>query len=226
MNAAFRLGYNDAVASRGHSPPPARVNKSSHRTFKDVQAAFESRRILHCSRKELAELLVAAAADTPADAAGQARAHEMGATMRELLAAKSRPRRPWLAALAAVLALLALLVSGVHAYYSRTVLTAEHESVAALADYIRATSRDEVLEDPCVQLTLEELARRAPTLSTGTLQAWWAGEQARSVQRLEALAKRQTLAGDREGAARTVRRADAIRTGIAPVAKFGQPPAN
>ena len=202
------------------------MSRSSNRTFKDVQDAFESRRILNCSRRELEELLVAAAVDTPADAAGQARAREMGATMRELLAAKSRPRNYRLAAVAAVLALVALLVSAIQAYYSRTAVAAEHESVAELGDYIRATSRDEVVEDPRMQLTLEELARRAPTLSTGTLQAWWAGEQARSVQRLEALAKRQTLAGDREGAARTVRRADALRSGIEPLAKFEQPPAN
>lgn len=77
-----------------------------------------------------------------------------------------------------------------------------------------------------MQLTVEELARRAPTLRTGTLQAWWAGEQARNVQRLEALAKRQTLAGDREGAARSVRRADAIRSAIDPLAKFEQPATN
>jgi hypothetical protein len=203
-----------------------RVSKSPHRTFKDVQDAFESRRILNCSRRELEELLVTAAADAPTEPAGQARAREMSETMRELLAAKSRPRGSRLAAVAALLALLALFLSGAQAYYSRTTLAAEHESVAELGDYVRATIRDEAIEDPRTQLTLEELARRAPTLSTGTLQAWWAGEQARNVQRLEALAKRQTLAGDREGAARTVRRADAIRSGIAPLAKFEQPPAN
>ena len=202
------------------------MSKSPHRTFKDVQAAFESRRVLSCSRQELEELLVAAAVEAPTDPAGQARAREMGETMRELLAAKSRPRGSRLAALAALLALFALLASGVQAYYSRTVVAVERESVAELGDYIRATNRDEPIEDPRLQLTIEELARRAPTLSSGTLQAWWAGEQARNIQRLEALAKRQTLAGDREGAARTVRRADALRSGIEPLAKFEQPTAN
>lgn len=206
--------------------PPTRVSKSSHRTFKDVQGAFESRRVLSCSRKELEELLVAAAVDAPTDPAGQSRAREMSETMRELLAAKSRPRGSRLAAIAAVLALLALLASGVQAYYARTTIAVERESVAELGDYIRATSRDEAIEDPRTQLTVEELARRAPSLRTGTLQAWWAGEQARNIQRLEALAKRQTLAGDREGAARSVRRADAIRNGIEPLAKFEQPPTN
>jgi hypothetical protein len=202
------------------------VSKSSHRTFKDVQDAFESRRVLKCSARELEELLVVAAADAPTDPAGQARAREMGETMRELLAAKSRPGGSRLAALAAVLALFALLATGVQAYYSRTSIAVDRESVAELGDYIRATHRDEAIEDPRMQLTVEELARRAPTLRTGTLQAWWAGEQARNIQRLEALAKRQTLAGDREGAERTVRRADAIRSGIEPLAKFEQPPAN
>ena len=203
-----------------------RVSKSPNRTFKDVQDAFESRRILDCSRRDLRELLVAAAADAPADSAAQGRAREMGATMRGLLAAKTRPRGSRLAAVAAVLALLALLASGVQAYYSRAKFAAEQESVAELGDLVRATHRDEVIEDPRMQLTLEELARRAPSLRTGTLQAWWAGEQARHVQRLEALARRQTLAGDREGAARSVQRADAIRSGIQPLAKVEQPPAN
>ena len=202
------------------------MSKSPHRTFKDVQAAFESRRVLTASRNELEQLLVAAAVDAPSEPAGQARAREMSETMRELLAARSRPRGSRLAAVAAVLALLALLASGVQAYYSRTSIAVERESVAELGDFIRATHRDEAIEDPRMQLTVEELARRAPTLRTGTLQAWWAGEQARNIQRLEALAKRQTLAGDREGAARTVRRADAIRSGIEPLAKFEQPPAN
>ena len=202
------------------------MSKSPHRTFKDVQTAFESRRVLTCSRRQLEELLVAAAVDAPTDPAGQARAREMSETMRELLAAKSRPRGSRLAALAAVLASLALLASGVQAYYSRTSIAVQHESVAELGDYVRATIRDDIMEDPRMQLTVEELARRAPTLRTGTLQAWWAGEQARNIQRLEALAKRQTLAGDREGAARSVRRADAIRGGIEPLAKFEQPPAN
>ena len=150
----------------------------------------------------------------------------MAKTMRELLAAKSRPRGSRLAAVAALLALLALLASGVQAFYSRTTIAVQRESVAELGDYIRATNRDSAIEDPRMELTVEELARRAPTLSTGTAQAWWAGEQARNIQSLEALAKRQTLAGDREGAARSVRRADAIRNGIEMLAKFEQPPAN
>lgn len=203
-----------------------RVNKSSKRTFGDVQAAFESGRVLKSSRRELEQLLVAAAIDVPADAAGQARAREMGDTMRQLLAGRTAPRRSRLGLLAMIVALFALLCSGVQAYYSRATYSAMSESAAEMGDYIRATHRDEDFDDPRMQLTLEELARRAPTLNNGTLQAWWAGEQARRVQRLEALAKRQTLAGDRDGAARSVRRADELRHGIEPLAKFEKAPTN
>ena len=146
--------------------------------------------------------------------------------MRQLLAGKTAPRRSMVAVVATVLAVAALLLSMLQAYYSRAAYSTMSESAAEMGDYIRASNRDEETEDARMQLTIEELARRAPSLSNGTLQAWWAGEQARRVQRLEALAKRQTLAGDREGAARTVQRADAIRTGIEPLAKFEKPPTN
>ena len=202
-----------------------RVSPSSKKTFDDVQAAFASRRILSCSRRELEELLVAASGETISDPAARAQAHEMSETMRRLLESKSRHGRSRLAAVAIVLAVVALLCSGVQAYYSRAAQSAATESAAELGDYIRASNRDSWTgEDPRMQVTIEELARRAPSLSKGTLQAWWAGEEARRVQRLEALAKRQMLTGDREGALRTVQRADAIRNGIEPVASFEKPP--
>lgn len=150
----------------------------------------------------------------------------MGDTMRQLLAGKTAPRRSKLALVAAILALAALLLSALQAYYARAAYSTMSESAAEMGDYIRASNRDEQIADPRLQVTIEELARRAPSLNSGTLQAWWAGEQARHVQRLEALAKRQTLAGDREGAARTVQRADALRTGIEPLAKFEKPSPN
>ena len=56
------IRYNDASRHAAASPKN-RVSKSPHRTFKDVQAAFESRRVLTRSAQELEELLVAAAAD-------------------------------------------------------------------------------------------------------------------------------------------------------------------
>ena len=151
----------------------------------------------------------------------------MGETMRQLLSARTPARRSTLAVLAAILALFALLCSAGQAYYSRAAYSRLTESAAEMGDYIRATHRDDDwTEDPRTQLTVEELARRAPSLRTGTLQAWWAGEEARRVQRLETLAKRQALAGDHAGAARTVKRADVIRSGIDPLAKFEKPGQN
>lgn len=200
------------------------MSQSSKKTFDDVQAAFESRAILRCSIRELEQLLVAASAEPISDGAARARAHEMSETMRRLLEAKAQPKRSKLALLAAILALAALLCSGAQAYYARAAYAALTESSAEMGDYIRATNRDSWTGDPRMQVTIEELARRAPSLSKGTLQAWWAGEEARKVQKLEAHAKRQMLAGDREGAARSTKRADAIRSGIDSLASFEKPP--
>lgn len=72
-------------------------------------------------------------------------------------------------------------------------------------------------------LSLQELIRRAPTLRSGNLQGWWAGEQARKVLRLEAEAKRQLLAGDRDGATRSLARASAIRADIPTLANSEKP---
>ena len=102
--------------------------------------------------------------------------------------------------------------------------TATTESTAELGDYIRASTRDQLLGDPRIELTIDEMARRAPTLRTGSVQAWWAGEQARQVQALEAQAKRQVIVGDRNGAVKSVQRADEIRSGIDSLASFERPP--
>ena len=198
--------------------PPAK------KTLDDVRVAFETRRILDCSRRELEELLVAANAETISDPAKRVRAQEMSETMRRLLDARSRPARSRLAPLAVLLALAALLVSVGQAFYSRKAQAVTVESAAEMSDFIRATNRDRWLGDPRMQVTIEEMARRAPSLSTGTLQAWWDGEQARQVQKLEAQAKRQMLVGDREGAVRNVKRADAIRSGIESIASYEKPP--
>lgn len=200
------------------------MSSSSKKTFADVQAAFETQRVLQCSRRELEHLLVAAGAETIADPVQRARAREMNETLRSLLAAKTPRRRSRLAMVAALLALAALLVSGGQAYYWRALHTATVESTAELGDYIRAATRDELLGDPRIQLTIDEMARRAPTLRTGSVQAWWAGEQARQVQSLEAQAKRQVIVGDRDGAVRSVQRADEIRSGIDSLASFERPP--
>jgi len=200
------------------------VSQSSKKTFDDVQAAFKSGAILRSSSRELEQLLVAAGAEPIADPAARAQAHEMSETMRRLLEAKAQPARSKLALLATILALAALLWTGAQAYSSRTVHSALTESTAEMGDYIRATNRDSWTGDPRMQVTVEELARRAPSLSKGTLQAWWAGEEARKVQKLEELAKRQMLAGDRDGAVRSTKRADAIRSGIDSLASFEKPP--
>lgn len=200
------------------------VSQSSKKMLDDVQAAFDTRRVLNCSKKELEQLLVAAGAETISDPATRARAREMSETMRQLLEARSRDRRSKLAPVAVILALAALLCSAVQAYLSRAAFSALGESAAETGDYIRATNRDVWTGDPRMDLTITEMARRAPTLSTGTLHAWWAGEQARQVQRLEALAKQEMLAGDRDGAMRSVKQADAIRSGIDTLASFEKPP--
>jgi len=159
-----------------------------------------------------------------------ARLAEMEKTMRELVELRrveGRSAKPSkLALFAMLLALAALLLTAGQAYFSWTARSRASDSVGDFGDFVNATEPDSPHQnDLRTQLSLAELAKRAPSIRTGTLQAWWAGEQARQVQRLEAQAKRQTLAGDREGAARSVRRADAVRSGIPSLADFEKPPA-
>ncbi len=188
-----------------------------------MQAAFETQRVLRCSERELEQLLVAANAETIADPAARARTQEMSETIRSLLVARSRRPRSRLALAAFLLALAAVLWLAVQSYSARRSGGVVRES-AEMSDYVLATKRDQWWGDPRMQVTIEEMARRAPSLSKGTLQAWWAGEQARQVQFLEEQAKRQMIVGDREGALLSVQRADAIRRGIEPLANFERPP--
>ena len=178
--------------------------------------------------RELEELLAALAAETIADAALRARAREMGETIRQLHAAKTSRKASRLAVIAVILAAAALISSGVPFYRdwnaSRGAAALLASGSASTADATFAVS--EIAEtDLRTQSTIAELARRAPSLRTGTVQAWWAGEQARQVEKLEAQAKRQALEGDREGAARSASRADAIRSRIPALAEFERPPA-
>ena len=193
--------------------PP--VSKRAPKTMDDVRAAFDTRSVLRLSPTELEELLATVACETISDPAARARAQEMGETMRQLLenrrSERWRRRPSKLAFAAMILALAALLCCGAQAYYSWSAYRAAVESSANLAELVDSMKGDETQADQRTKVTLAELARRAPSIRTGSLQAWWAGEQARQVQRLEAQAKRQTLAGDREGAARSVSRADAVR---------------
>jgi hypothetical protein len=204
------------------------VTQPIPKTYDDVRKAFDNGRILEASRTELEQLLLALGRENTTDIARQARAAEMGRTMRQLLAAKRNDelqRRPSrVAALALLVALAALLCSAGQGYYywknspeprfTSTQIT-EAQSESASSEPENPSSR--------VQPTLLDLAKRAPTLRTGTVQAWWAGEQARQVIKLEAQARRQLLAGDREGAAQSAGRAEALRSGIEPLASFEKP---
>jgi len=193
----------------------------------DVRAAFESRGVLRLPARDLEELLAAVGCETIQDPAARAQAREMGETLRLLLEDRrsGKLRRSSKISLAAVLlAVAALMISAAQVYRSWGSLPAAANSPRDLANLDEPMPPGEGEEpDSRTQVTLAELAKRAPTLRTGTLQAWWAGEQARQVQRYEALAKQQALAGDREGAAHSVRRADAIRSRIPSLAEFEKP---
>lgn len=199
------------------------MSHSTSTNFEQIRAAFASRRILDCSAKELRELLVGLGSETLTDPAERARAREMGETMRQLLVLKQRPKASKLAWLAAALSLAALVCSGVQFYQTPRSQSARAEEKTEMNETDIVSPSEGAFEDSRKEASLSELAKRAPTLRTGTVQAWWAGEQARQIQRLEALAKKQTLAGDREGAARSANRADAIRRAIPTLATSEKP---
>lgn len=204
------------------------VSQPSKKTFDDVRAAFETRAVLRSSDMELQELLVAVGSETITDPAARAHAAEMSETMRQLMqsrrieALRPKPSKAVWAAL--VFSLAALLCSAAVAYHFWAINAAPLDSVTSPGNVASSMPPDENQADTRTHLTVPELARRAPTLRTGTLQAWWAGEQARQIQKLEAQARRQTLAGDLEGAARSVSRADAIRSEVTALAADEKPP--
>jgi hypothetical protein len=125
------------------------------------------------------------------------------------------------AALACILSLGAVLCSGTQAYFFWKNL---HPEVVAAPMENNALVNEPPPQDPRSDLSLLDLVRRAPSIKSGNLQAWWAGEQARQVLRLEAQAKRQLLASDRDGANRTLARADEIRAQIPTLAESEKPP--
>lgn len=155
-----------------------------------------------------------------------ARLNEIESLMREVLRERRdetrSPVKSRLALVAFVLAAAAFVCSAGQIYYSWSASSGISDSTRESVDQAN-TEPVGTDSDLRTQVTIPELARRGPSLRTGTLQAWWAGEQARQVQRLEAQAKRQTLAGDREGAARSASRADAIRGSIPVLADFEKP---
>ncbi len=202
---------------------------STPKNLDDVRAAFETRDVLKRSDAQLEELLVALASEKISDPAMRAQAREMSETIRQLMEnrrveqlGRRTPKLAW----AAILLLLAALVFSVGRNYlpgSGERLTSETST--ELSPLNNPIPTEQAWIDSRTQLTIPELARRAPGLRSGNLQAWWAGEQARQVQRLEAQAKRQALAGDRDGAALSASRADSIRSGIPALADFERPPA-
>ena len=122
--------------------------------------------------------------------------------------------------IACVLSLGAFLASGLQVYFwwsNRPI------KEPAPVNEPASSSLTETTNDSRSNLSLQELVRRSPSIRSGNLQAWWAGEQARNVLRLEAQAKRQLLSGDRDGAARSIARADAIRAEIPTLADSEKP---
>lgn len=205
------------------------MSQPSKKTFDDVRAAFETRRVLQSSDAELQELLVAVASETITDPAARARAAEMSETMRQLLQSRRidalRPKPSTAARVALVFSLAALLCAGAQAYRSWSTNAIAIRSATDTGDLVDSMPSEETQSDTRTHMTVSELAKRAPTLRTGTLQAWWAGEQARQIQRLETQAKRQALAGDSAGAARSASRADAIRSRVGSLADHEKPAA-
>jgi len=79
----------------------------------------------------------------------------------------------------------------------------------------KAELADEQKQRERVQFSLSDLAERPKTFSNDqSIQAWYAGEQARKVQELEGKARGQAVE-DPEGAKRTLEMADEIRQSIA-----------
>ena len=173
-------------------------------------------------------MLAALASFRSDEAAERAQAREMAEALRQLMANRRTEelrRDSPLALFATVMAAIALLACVALAYYLRrpaTLATASND--IRMVDDVLSSAAGVAPSDSPTNLTIAELAKRAPSLRTGTVQAWWVGEQARQVQRLEALAKKQALAGDRDGAARTASRADAIRSTIGAIADVEKAP--
>ncbi|MFL6593879.1 MAG: hypothetical protein ACJ8HQ_00415 [Chthoniobacterales bacterium] len=205
------------------------MSTTSPKTFGDVRTAFENRSVLAASRRELEELLAASVCATSEDAAVREQTHDMSEALVQLIANRRSEdlRRPSkTAVLALLLIATALIWCGAQAYYARAafsvaqppVTNQSEEEASAQASYVSDN-------DSGTSLTIAELASRSPSLRNGSVQAWWVGEQARQVQRLEAEAKRQMLSGDYDGATRTSLRANQIRSGIPALAGFERTPA-
>ncbi len=175
-------------------------------------------------RAQLEEMLAATACELPTDDAARAQVREMGHALRRLIGNRRSDelRRP------SGFAVFALMLMAAALLWCGTQLSISRPATAVAAETTTRTSEEALVattvdSDDRTELTIAELARRAPSLRNGSVQAWWAGEQARQVEQLEALAKRQMLAGDFAGAARSASRADDIRQAIPKLANFERP---
>lgn len=85
------------------------------KTYDDVRAAFDNRTVISASKSELEELLMALGEARILSAENQARASEMGETMRQLLAARQSQEMHSsamaIAKVALIVAAIALLTS-------------------------------------------------------------------------------------------------------------------
>ncbi len=199
-------------------------------TIADVQTAFETRQVLKLSEAELQQMLVTASAAKFTDPTARAQATEMSETLRQLLQGKHiealRPKPSIAGRFALLFSFLALLGVGLQWYDARLldrITRSTFRDTTTAPALASATVESETFTDNRTHLTVAELAHLAPSLRSGSLQAWWRGEQARQIQQLESEAKRRTLAGDFDGAAQSARRADDIRSGVTVLADFEKP---
>jgi len=85
------------------------------KTYDDVRKAFDNGTVIDSSRRELEQLLIAVGRERILNPANQARASEMGETMRQLLAARQsqelHDKATRIAIIALVVSLAAFLVA-------------------------------------------------------------------------------------------------------------------
>jgi hypothetical protein len=88
------------------------------KTYDDVRKAFDNATIIDASRRELEQFLVAVGRERILNPANQARASEMGETMRQLLSARQSEelhnKATRIAIIALVVSIAAFLISSAH----------------------------------------------------------------------------------------------------------------
>ena len=108
------------------------------KTYDDVRDAFDKRTVFGASKEELEQLLIAVGQARVLDPANQARAAEMGETMRQLLAARQsqamHSQALGLSRVALFVAVVALLVSVVQALAAFNVVAPLKRPAVALPE--------------------------------------------------------------------------------------------